>query len=108
MEIRSAVEADIEDLARIWFAGWHDAHAAIVPSALTAQRTRDSFPPRLLAGLRETRVAGPLGSPLGFSMLKDDELYQLYVSGESRGTGVAALLIADAEVQLAAKGVTLG
>jgi ribosomal protein S18 acetylase RimI-like enzyme len=38
-------------------------------------------------------------------MLKGDELYQLYVSAEARGTGVAAALIADAEARLAAHGV---
>ena len=38
-------------------------------------------------------------------MLKNDELYQLYVSRQSRGAGVAAALIADAEARLALYGV---
>ena len=38
-------------------------------------------------------------------MLKDAELYQLFVSAEARGTGVAAALLADAEARLAANGV---
>jgi GNAT superfamily N-acetyltransferase len=38
-------------------------------------------------------------------MLKGDELYQLYVSAQARGTGVAAALIADAEARLRAGGV---
>jgi ribosomal protein S18 acetylase RimI-like enzyme len=39
-------------------------------------------------------------------MLKGDELYQLYVSAQSRGSGVAAALVADAEERLAESGVT--
>ena len=42
---------------------------------------------------------------MGFHLLKDDELYQLYVAAEARGTGAAAALMADAEAQLAARGV---
>ena len=40
-------------------------------------------------------------------MLKGDELYQLYVSAEARGTGAAAALMADAESRLAGGGVEL-
>lgn len=108
MPIRSATAADIDSLARIWFQGWHDAHASLVPVELTALRTLESFGPRLRAGLSDVRVAGPLGEPVGFSMLKDDELYQLYVAQASRGSGVAAELLEDAETQLAAKGVAVG
>jgi hypothetical protein len=38
-------------------------------------------------------VIGPIGAPLGFCMLKDDELYQLYVAAEARGVGAAAAVI---------------
>jgi GNAT superfamily N-acetyltransferase len=38
-------------------------------------------------------------------MIKSDELYQLYVSAESRGSGVAAALISDAEERLLQDGV---
>jgi ribosomal protein S18 acetylase RimI-like enzyme len=38
-------------------------------------------------------------------MLKGDELYQLYVSAQARGSGVAAALMADAEARLAEAGV---
>ncbi len=43
--------------------------------------------------------------PLGFSIVQGAELYQLFVSGPSRGSGVAAALIADAEARLSASGV---
>jgi ribosomal protein S18 acetylase RimI-like enzyme len=37
-------------------------------------------------------------------LVKGDELYQLYVAREGRGTGLAAALIADAEDRLAKSG----
>ncbi|WP_328600485.1 GNAT family N-acetyltransferase [Mesorhizobium xinjiangense] len=51
-------------------------------------------------------MAGAFGQPVGFCMIKQDELYQLFVSREARGAGVAAALLVDAEKRLAANGVT--
>jgi ribosomal protein S18 acetylase RimI-like enzyme len=105
MHVRSAEEAEVDHLGQVWYEGWQDAHAKIVPADLARLRTLESFRERLAAALSTVRVIGPLGSPLGFYMLKDDELYQLYVSAQARGSGVAAALIADAEARLAEKGV---
>ena len=103
--IRNASEADLDRLAEIWHQGWHEAHAELVPIELTRLRTLPNFRERLQAALSDLRVAGPPGSALGFYQLKDDELFQLYVSAESRGSGVAAALIADGESRLAEQGV---
>jgi ribosomal protein S18 acetylase RimI-like enzyme len=61
----------------------------------------------MATGLSEVRVVGPIGAPVGFCMLKGDELYQLYVSAAARGTGAAAALIADGEARLASAGVEI-
>lgn len=105
MDVRAAERADLDRLAEIWHGGWHDGHSGIVPAALTRMRTLESFRERLEAALPSIRVAGPPGAPVGFAIVKDDELYQLYVSAPSRGSGVAALLIDDAEARIAAAGV---
>ncbi len=105
MDVRDAEEHEVEALARIWYDGWNDAHAQIVPAELKRIRTLESFAERMRAALANVRVAGLPGAPVGFHMLKDDELYQLYVAAQSRGLGVAAALIADAEAQLASAGV---
>lgn len=104
MEVRAAEEHELDRLARIWYQGWLDAHAEIVPAELKRVRTFESFGPRLESLLPDVRVVGPVGAPVGLSIIKDDELYQLYVSADARGSGVAAALIADAEARLADRG----
>lgn len=105
MNVRDAEEAEIDRLADIWYQGWRDAHEQIVPAELTRLRTLESFRDRLRAAIPFVRVVGPPGEPVGFCMVKGDELYQLYVSARARGAGVAAALIADAEARLSENGV---
>jgi ribosomal protein S18 acetylase RimI-like enzyme len=105
MEIRAANQAEIDQLAKVWYEGWHDAHALIVPAELTTLRTLESFRERLLEALPDIRVVGPPGAPVGFCIVKEAEVYQLYVSAGSRGSGVASALIDDAEARLAASGI---
>ena len=105
MDVRAAEEVEIDHLAKVWYDGWRDAHARIVPAALARLRTLDSFRDRLQAALPNIRVVGPSGSPVGFFIVKGDELYQLSVSARSRGSGVAGALIADAEARLSDSGV---
>src|SRR5262245_15325666 len=107
MEVRSAERADIDELTEVWFNGWHDAHAHIVPAELTRLSPRPNSGDRLEAALRDVRVVGPSGAPVGFCIVKGDEVYQLYVAAQSRGSGAAAALIADAEARMADAGVEL-
>jgi ribosomal protein S18 acetylase RimI-like enzyme len=103
--MRDAEDSELDALARLWYEGWQDAHAAIVPPALARLRTLESFRERLAAVLSDIRVAGPVGAPIGFCINKDDELYQLYVAPAARGSGLALALTRDSEARLAAKGV---
>ena len=105
MIARWADPSEISVLTRLWYDGWQDGHAAVVPAALTRARTLENFAERMSAALADVRVIGRQGAPLGFSMLKGDELYQFYVASEARGSNVAAALMADAEAQLSARGV---
>ncbi len=105
MDVRSADPSEIDALARLWYDSWQDAHARIVPAELTRLRTLESFRDRLQAALPGVRVVGPRGAPVGFCLVKADELYQLFVAAPARGSGVAALLVADAEARLAEDGV---
>lgn len=107
MSIRPADAAEVPRLARIWHEGWQDAHADILPEQLKRVRTYESFEQRMREGLHKTRVIGPIGAPFGFCMMKGEELNQLYVAAEARGTGAAQALIGDAEQRLAAAGAPL-
>jgi ribosomal protein S18 acetylase RimI-like enzyme len=105
MEVRAAEEGEIDHLATLWYEGWQDAHAQIVPAELRRLRTFDNFRQRLQAVLSDTRVVGLRDAPDGFCITKGDELYQIYLSPQARGSGVAAALMADAEARLAKNGV---
>jgi ribosomal protein S18 acetylase RimI-like enzyme len=105
VDVRAADRSDIDGLAQVWYDGWHDAHALIVPAELTRLRTLESFRQRIEEALPSIRVVGPPGAPVGFCMVKGAELYQLFVSARWRGAGVAAALIADAEARLSSSGV---
>ena len=105
MDVRYAEEAEIDQLAGLWYDGWRDAHEQILPAELSRHRTLASFRDRLAAALPSVRVVGAPGEPVGFCIVKGDELYQLYVSASARGSGAAAALIADAESQLSKNGV---
>lgn len=105
MTVRDAAAPEVDLLAQLWYDGWQDAHAGVVPDELRRRRTLERFRDRLQAGLAQVRVAGPEGAPLGFHWIKGDELDQLYVAAEARGTGVAAALLADAEARLRQSGV---
>jgi ribosomal protein S18 acetylase RimI-like enzyme len=105
MEVRAAAPADVETVTTIWFEGWQDAHAALLPEALCRLRTRDSFAERLRSELDAVRVVVENGVPLGFSMIRGAELYQFYVAAPARGTGAAAALMRDVEATMAARQV---
>ena len=105
MIVRNAEAEDVDQLAKVWYDAWRDAHAQLVPAELTRLRTRESFRERLQADLSTVRVVGPVGQPVGLCVVKDEELYQLFVAAEARGSGVAAALVADAENLLRENGV---
>ncbi len=106
IETRSTESTEIDRLAQLWYDGWQDAHANILPAELARHRTLESFRQRLREDLASVHAAGSPDWPTGFCMIRQDELYQLYVSKEARGTGVAIALLADAERRLAAVGAT--
>lgn len=102
---RAAESAELDALARLWHEGWHDAHASLVPRALSEDRSVPHFRRRLVESLADVRVGGPPGAPRAFFLLEGTELSQLYVARAARGTGLAAAMIAEAEERLATLGV---
>lgn len=107
-EIRNAEPSDAEALADLWYDGWQDAHADLVPDELTRIRTRPAFLARVHSHASAIRVAGEIGRPIAMSLVQNDELYQFYVGAEARGTGLAGGLLADAHRQIAGSGASTG
>lgn len=104
---RIAEPGEIPLLAALWRQGWLDAHSAIVPDTLVTLRTPESFAERMATALPRVRALGPVGAPLGFYLLKDDELNQFYLAQAAWGSGAAGVLMADAEIRLAEAGVEI-
>jgi GNAT superfamily N-acetyltransferase len=104
IDLRPAVDADAPAVADLWEQGWRDGHVGNVPDALVAMRTPDSFRTRAAARIADTTVAEVRGELAGFIMLAGDEVEQVYVAAAHRGSGVAAVLLAEAERLVAAAG----
>ncbi|AUH44677.1 GNAT family N-acetyltransferase [Streptomyces sp. CMB-StM0423] len=102
--LRPARPGDAAAVARLWESAWRDAHLGHVSDALVAMRTPESFAARAAARVPETAVAEVGGEIAGFVTAGGDEVEQLFVAAEHRGTGVAALLLAEGERRVAAAG----
>ncbi|MEV0056502.1 GNAT family N-acetyltransferase [Saccharopolyspora shandongensis] len=95
--LRPAGPADAKAVADIWWGGWRDGHLGHVPDDLTAVRTAESFTSRAAQRVEDTVVAVFDGAVAGFVMVVVDEVEQVYVAADYRGTGVASLLLTQAE-----------
>ena len=95
---------DARDIAEIWHLGWRDAHLGFVPQELIEVRTEESFRARASERAGEATVAVVDEAIAGFVIVVDDEVEQLYVSASHRGTGVADVLMSEAERQVRAEG----
>lgn len=103
--IRPATTADMAAVADLWHEGWHYGHAGHVPEGLTALRTSEAFRARTPARVTDTTVAfDGSGHLLGFVMVVGDEVEQVFVGPSARGSGVASVLLVEAELQVATVG----
>ncbi len=88
-------------MAAIWHAGWHEAHSGHVPAGLTAARTPVSFRERAADLVPCTVVAVDEREMAGFVTVVDDEVEQLFVAVDHRGTGLATRLLTTGEERVA-------
>jgi len=95
--LRPATPEDAAEVAEVWWLGWRDGHLGFVPDELVSDRTEGSFLARATERVGDTTVAEVGGRVVGFVMVVEDEVEQVYVSREHRGTGVAGVLLGEAE-----------
>jgi GNAT superfamily N-acetyltransferase len=99
--VRKATLNDADAVARIWHLGWMDGHLGNVPPELIPYRTEAQFLTRARDRVDVTWVAESRdGQLVGFVVVKDDEVEQLYVDRSARGTGVAAMLLRTGEAEI--------
>ena len=104
VSIRPAVGSDAASIGTIWWTGWRDGHVGNVPDALVALRTEESFTRRAQDRVGDATVAVVDGAVAGFVMVDGDEVEQVFVAAEHRGTKVARRLLAAAESIVAGSG----
>ncbi|WP_433658184.1 N-acetyltransferase family protein [Nocardia sp. CA-128927] len=102
--LRAARPEDALTIAEIWYPGWCDAHLGNVPDELIAARPRESFDTRAAEQIPNTTVATVGDAIAGFVMVLDDEVHQVYIAADHRGSGIAAILLAAAEARVRANG----
>lgn len=105
--LRPATADDVDAIADLFHRGWHDVHPGHVPDGLTERRTPEAFHDRVVqrvAETDETTVAEVDGELAGFIMVSGDEAEQVYVDRRFRGSGIAAVLLTEAERQIAEDG----
>jgi ribosomal protein S18 acetylase RimI-like enzyme len=98
--VRKATPTDVAAVAVIWHTGWADGHLGNVPPELVRYRNKAQFVTRTRARLDSMWVAERHDQPVGFVVVKDDEVEQLYVDRAARGTGVAAMLLRKGEAEI--------
>lgn len=103
-DIRPAQREDHPEIVGIWYAGWHDAHAKLVPSAILGFRRIEHFQNWLEASTDEFLVAIREDRVVGFVATNGPELVKLYVARGARGTGTAIALLAYGERRIAVNG----
>ena len=102
--LRRGNERDASTIGEIWRLGWRDGHLGFVPEELVEARTEESFRDRAAERASEMTVAVVDGAVVGFVLVVDNEVEQVYVSASHRGTGVAGALLGEAEKQVRANG----
>jgi GNAT superfamily N-acetyltransferase len=95
--LRRAAPEDAPTIAEIWRLGWRDGHLGSVSEELIAARGEDSFRTRAAQRVGHTTVAVVEGQIAGFMMVVGDEVEQIYVSAVHRGSGLADVLMTEAE-----------
>ena len=102
--IRRAAAGDVPAIARIWHAGWKDAHLGHVPEGLLRHRSAEQHLARARQRLEQTWVGGAGDAIGGFIVIVDDELEQIYVDADARGTGLGKVLLQRAEAEIRGAG----
>jgi GNAT superfamily N-acetyltransferase len=95
--LRAATADDAAAIASIWHGGWADGHLGNVPDGLVAHRHPEHFARLAESRIANTTVATSGDEVIGFVTVVGDEVEEVYVAPQARGSAVASALLAHAE-----------
>jgi ribosomal protein S18 acetylase RimI-like enzyme len=96
--LRPATLGDVDAIATVWHDGWREAHLGHLPVEIERFRRLSDFRDRVAKRLTATTVATDGDNRVvGFVMISEDEVDQLYVAAHARGRGVADSLLRHGE-----------
>jgi GNAT superfamily N-acetyltransferase len=101
--LRPATPDDAEAIAVLWHDAWRDGHVGHVPEALHPHRQLEHFRSRVPPRIPLATVATLDGQVVGFTVVHEDELEQIFVDAGARGSGVASALRAHAARPIASR-----
>ena len=92
-------------MAMLWHDAWHDAHDDLVDPAWQRHRNLENFRNRIGVHVPTATVAELDRTIVGYTSLDGEELSQFFLAKSARGTGIAGILMKDAEQRLRDHGV---
>ncbi len=95
---------DVEMVAELWHQAYWQGHAGLVPEKLAKYRDRAVFSWRAAQAVEHAVVAETADGIVGFVSWKADELDQIFITSEARGTGLADRMMAVDEAKIAEVG----
>jgi ribosomal protein S18 acetylase RimI-like enzyme len=101
LSLRPATTDDVRPIAELWHLGWIDGHRCHASDELLRHRRRGDFDDRVPELVPLTTVATVEQRLVGFVTVRDDEIEQLYVAADARGSGAADALIEHGEQVIA-------
>jgi GNAT superfamily N-acetyltransferase len=105
MKHRLATTSDLRAVASLYYAVWHETHAAFMPAEEIARRTPPFFMERMTALLPSTLVVETGSGIAGFASWRGHLLGQIYIAALFRGSGIAVALMAACELAMASEAI---
>lgn len=99
MILRRALATDVPAMAQVAVAAYNQAFAGILEPEVLAQRDAGFFEAHFAPRVQHMHLAEQHGQVLGYSLVTDGHLDQLFIAPQSQGKGVGAALLEQVEAQ---------
>ncbi len=104
LELRRGAPNDVQAVAELLHAAWHQTYDRVLPPQLTAPRTRDAFRDEIAQGIDRAWLAWWGPRLVGYMKLTANCVDQLWVAPRHQRRGVGSRLLAQALADFQAAG----